>query len=43
MLLLASVVTWTILLAKWLELALANRNLRGTLVLANRRGEPGTS
>jgi biopolymer transport protein ExbB len=36
LLLLASVVTWTILLAKWLELALANRNLRGTLVLANR-------
>ena len=35
MLLLASVVTWTILLAKWLELALANRNLRGTLGLAN--------
>ena len=28
MLLLASVVTWTVLLAKWLELALANRKLR---------------
>ena len=36
LLLLASVVTWTILLAKWLELALANRSLRETLVLANR-------
>ena len=36
LLLLASVVTWTILLAKWLELALANRGLRETLVLANR-------
>jgi biopolymer transport protein ExbB/TolQ len=28
LLLLASVITWTILLAKWLELALANRGLR---------------
>jgi biopolymer transport protein ExbB len=35
MLLLASVVTWTVLLAKWLELALANRNLRRTLALAH--------
>ena len=43
LLLLASVVTWTILLAKWLELALANRGLRETLALANRRGEPGTA
>jgi biopolymer transport protein ExbB len=36
LLLLASVVTWTILLAKWLELALAKRGLRQTLLLANR-------
>jgi len=34
-LLLASVVTWTILLAKWLELALATRALRRTLAVAN--------
>jgi biopolymer transport protein ExbB len=34
-LLLASVVTWTILLAKWLELAVANRRLRTALAHAN--------
>jgi biopolymer transport protein ExbB len=34
-LLLASVVTWTILLAKWLELLLANSNLRSLRTRAN--------
>src|SRR5262249_39543617 len=34
-LLLASVVTWTILLAKWLELFLANRHLRALGASAN--------
>src|SRR5690242_12206438 len=34
-LLLASVVTWTVLFAKWLELMLANRALRRTLALTD--------
>jgi biopolymer transport protein ExbB len=34
-LLIASVVTWTILLAKWLELSLANRHLRALRGVAN--------